>query len=279
MRAISKSRAILAVAALGLLAVALVAPQAGVAKPVPSLVSTPQYEEFAEVVSELRQMTGKPHTPQEKAAFESKLTRKHRATVNRANSLFRQSRNISGGEIKARFKRAAKKVRKAEAVELADLRAEYADRMGRATHSYVVNTAALADRFDRLNASVQRQVRTLQTRKAKAKSLLRKDQIQAQINHLTQQLDDSHRAEREASDRLQQRYSKQKQAIRTAKAADTAEVTDSRQDALENLRSRAKRSFDAKVAELQSRRTNQVSNLDGKLAGGRAAIASMPDLS
>lgn len=277
MRPIPKSRAILAAAAVGLLALALLAPPASAAQKVPTLASTAQYKAFVAYVAKLRDMSGQPHTPAEKSTYEQQLTSKHTAVVNRATALFQRGKREAKAETQARFKAGSKKIRKAEAAELAALRAEYDDKLDKATESFQDDVGALEDKFDARYVDVQRQIRKLRMQKAKADSLDRKDQIQGQINTLVQELSDSHRQEREAMTKLKDRYAKQKRAIRAAKAADTAEVRETRQESIESLRQRWNRAYDARVADLRARRSNQLTDLEAKLSSGRAAIASMPD--
>jgi hypothetical protein len=272
----SKFRAIVPAAVVGLLALALLAPQASAAQNVPTLASTPQYKAFSAYVDKLRDLRGEPHTAGQKATYERQLTAKHTAVVNRAKALFQRGKAAAKAETQAGFKSASKKIRKAEAAELAALRAEYVDRMDRAADAFRDDVDAVEAKFDRRYASIQRQIRTLRMRKAKAKGLARKDQIQSQINVLVEQVSDSRRQEREAIDRLKDRYSKQKRAIRAAKTADTAEITEARQEAVDSLRARWNRAYSAKIADLQERRSNQLANLERKLSAGRAAIASMP---
>lgn len=276
MRSISKQRAVLAAAAVGLLALALLVPQAGAAQKPPSLVSTPQYKAFDSYVKELREMRGEPHSAGEKEGFERQLTRKRGAAANRAKAIFQTAKREARGQTRSRFRAATKKIRRAEAAELTELRAEYAGRLGRAASAYRNQINAIETKYDRRYTSVGQQIRTLRKRKAKAKSLAGKDRIQAQINVLVEQMADSRRQEREATDKARERFLTQKRAIQAAKAADTAEVTEARQSAVDSLRARWNRAFEARLGNLQSRRSNQLANLEKKLETGRAAIASMP---
>ncbi len=277
MRVNLKSRAHIAVAAISLLALALLAPQASAAQKPPTLVSTPEYKAFVQYVAKLRDMKGQAHSPAEKAAFERELTGKHGAAANRAKGLFQQGKQDARAETQARSRTAVKKIRKAEAAELAALRAEYDDKFDAAVQSYQDKLGALEDKFDGRQVDIQRQIRKLRTEKAKAKGLDRKDQIQAQINVLVQELSDSQKDQREAVRKLRDNYKTQKKAIRAAKAADTAEVTEKRGEAVESVRQRWNRAYNTKVADLKDRRTNQLADLEDKLAAGRASIASMPD--
>ncbi len=276
MREKSKFGAILATAALGLLALALLAPQAGAAQKAPALTSTPQYQAFNEFVVKLREERRDAHSPAQKTTYERQLTAKHTAVVNRSNGLFQRGKREAKAETQRRFKSASKKIRKAEAAELAELRGEYADKLDAAADSFRGSVNSLEAKFDRRYTTVQRQIRELRTRKAKAKSLVRKDQIQGQINVLVQEVSDSRGQEREAMTKLKDRYAQKLRAIRAAKTADTTEVKESRQESVDALRQRWNRGYETRLANLRTRRTNQASSLEAKLAAGRAAIAAMP---
>lgn len=276
MREKSKFGAILATAALGLLALALLTPQAGAAQKAPALTSTPQYEAFNEFVAKMRDERRDAHTPAQKSTYERQLTAKHTAVVNRSNALFQRGKREAKAETQTRFKSASKKIRKAEAAELAELRAEYGDKLDAAATSFRGSVNSLQARFDRRYTTVQRQISELRKRKAKAKSLVRKDRIQGQINVLVQEVNNSRSQEREAMTKLKDRYAQKKRTIRAAQIADATEIKETRQEAVDSLRQRWNRGYETRLDNLRTRRTNQASSLEAKLAAGRAAIAAMP---
>jgi hypothetical protein len=272
-----KSRAPLAAVAVALFALALLAPGASAAPKLPTLVSTPQYKAFVQLVSELRDDRNKPHTPGEKSAFERQLTAKHSGAANRAKSLFSRGKQIAKAETQGRFRSAATKIRAAERAELADLRSQYADKMDTAARDYQDDADSIKARYDKRIKAAEKQIRQLRNQKAKAKNITRKDQIQRQIEGFSDVIANNREDEKEGLTRLSESYKKRKTAIRAAKAADTAEITEDRQEALENLRSRSNRVYNAKLGDLQQRRTNQLAQLENKLQAGRSYITSMPD--
>ena len=74
-------------------------------------------------------------------------------------------------------------------------------------------------------------------------------------------------------------YSREKAAIRSAKASASKSVQQSDQEAIVTLRNRTKRIFNARVRTLQARHVNQLGDLENKLNAGRAAITRMPESS
>jgi hypothetical protein len=271
----SNLRPIASTTAAALVALLLLAPQATAAK-VPPLASTPQYKAFVEYVGKLRTLRTKPATNAKKASYEQQLTNKHQAAVNRSTALFQRAKAAAKAETQGRFRAAARKIRQAEAAELADLRIAYADRLADARAGFQHDVASLEDKFDARYATLRRQIDQLRREKAKAKALPRKVRIQEQINVLIQELGDSRTQEREAGTKLKERYASRKSAIQAAKAAAATKVRDARQEDVESLRARWNRTLNRKLADDRARRANQLSNLEGKLEAGRGYIASMP---
>lgn len=272
-----KFRAPLAAVAVALFALALLVPGASAAPKLPTLVSTPQYKAFTQLVSELRDDRNKPHTPGEKSTFERQLSAKHSDVANRAKSLFARGKQLAKAETQGRFQSAAKKIRAAERAELADLRSQYADKTDAASRDYNDDLDSLKSRYSKRIKAAEKQIRQLRNQKAKAKSVTRKDAIQRQIDGLSDEITNNREDEAEGLKRLSESYKTRKKALRAAKAADTAEITEDRQQALESLRSRTNRAFNSKLADLQQRRSNQLAMLENKLQAGRSYIASMPD--
>ncbi|HWT90675.1 MAG TPA: hypothetical protein VN179_06125 [Solirubrobacterales bacterium] len=271
-----RNRSTITALALAAAAVLLLAPAATAAPNVPTLASTPQYKAFVQYVAKMRSLQGKPATAARKATYESKLSAKHQAAVNKANALFQRAKAAVKAETRRSLKEATEQVRQGEAAELAELRQEYVDRLDAATASAQRKLDLLVDRFNARQAAIQRQIAELRVKKAKAKSLARKDQIQAQINVLVEQIANSRRQEREQTAALKARYAKQKRAIVAGHKADVTEVREERQEAVDNLRARWNRTYNREVETLQEKRVRQLAQLEAKLNAGRAAIASMP---
>lgn len=276
MRTTSRLRPIVPTAAIALTALLLLVPQTTAAEKVPTIASTPQYKAFVEYVAKLRDLRNKAATAAQKARYESQLTNKHRAAANKASALFQRAKAGAKAETQRKFKAAAKEIRKAEAAELADLRAEYDEQLDDAVASFRQKAGALEAEFDARYATLHKQIRELRMEKAKAKTLARKDQIQAQINTLVQQVSDSRKQEREATTKLKDRYTKRKRAIQAARIAAATELREARQESVEALRQRWNRAYSGKLADLQTRRANQLAELEAKLTAGRSFIASMP---
>ena len=275
MKTISNLRAIGSAMAVALAALLLLVPQATAAK-VPPLASTPQYKAFVEYVNELRGLRSKPATDAKKASYEQRLTSKHQAAVNKSTALFQRAKAAAKAETRRQFQVASKKVRKAEAAELADLRGEYADRLAAARGAFQHDVGAVEDKFDARYATLRRQITKLRMEKAKAKALPRKVRIQEQINVLLQELRNSRTQEREAITKLKERYARQRTAILAAKTAETTKVREARQEDVENLRARWNRAAARKLADDRARRAGQRADLESKLEAGRGYIASMP---
>jgi hypothetical protein len=64
--------------------------------------------------------------------------------------------------------------------------------------------------------------------------------------------------------------------VRGAKASFTRATQQNDDEAIETLRNRGKRIYNTRVRTLQSRRVDQLRDLDTKFNSGRAAIARMP---
>jgi hypothetical protein len=269
-------RSLAPAAAVALVALLLVVPTASAAPQIPTLVSTPQYKSFNELVNKLRGEQGKPTTQAEKASHTAQLTGKHGAVVNRANSLFTRGKQVAKQETSASFRKNAKRLRKSEATELAQLRAATDTRLDRARDSYQRNVGALEDEFDELFVRLQKQLSSLRMQKAKADGAVRKGQIQNRIEDLGERLAAARKEERKEDSSLRERYAKERQKIQALRSEQSKQIQRENDEALETLRSRWNRAYNGKVTNLQNRRTTQIAELEAKLNAGRAAIASMP---
>jgi hypothetical protein len=262
-------------AVLALAAVLLLAPNAGAAT-VPTLASSPQYKALATYVTKLRSLQAQPTTAAQKAAYESALTAKHAAAVNKSTALFARGKKEAKAETQSRFRSGAAKVRKVEARALADLRAEFNTRLDDAEAGYGKKIDAVEAEYDARIAKRDREIQRLRVQKAKSGSLAKKTSIQKQIAALIKQIGDDKKRERGALAELKDRFAEEKSEIREAKAADTVAIGEANQTAIEKLRARSTRSYNNKVATLQLRRTNQLLDLEAKLTEGRAYIGLMP---
>jgi hypothetical protein len=275
MKTTSNFRPIASVMAVALAALLLLAPGASAAK-VPPLASTAQYKAFVDYVGKLRELRAKPATAAKKASYEQRLTAKHQGAVNRSNALFQRAKAVAKTETRRQFQVASKKIRLAESGELAELRAEYADKLNAARDAFQHDAGAIENRFDARYATVNRQITRLRVQKAKAKALPKKVRIQEQINVLIKEIGESRAQEREAISKLKTRYTERRAAILAAKQAATTKVREAREEDVEKLRSRWNRAAARQLADDRVRRANQLTNLEVKLQAGRGYIASMP---
>lgn len=264
------------VALVALAAALLLVPQASAAQKVPSLVSTPQYKALVKYVAKLRERGETPTTESRKSIFESTLTDRHRAAVNKSTALFKRARRAAKSQTRSGFKADSRVVRKAEAKALAALRAEYIGRFQRAEDDYHVSLARIEDAADEDNARLGKRIQRLRKAKAKADGALAKDRYQNRIEAAKEDIAENLRDVREARKRLRANFIDQREAIRVAKAKDTATVEDAGDKKVEQLKRRWDRTYSRKLGRIQNKRSNQVSNLEDKLNAGRYYIALMP---
>src|SRR5690242_10070641 len=145
--------------------------------------------------------------------------------------------------------------------------------MNRAADVYEQAVGHLEDVYDARAASLRKQIRRLRKQKANAAGVLRKTEIQEVIDCRVNRGNDDRKVEQEELADLKAGYSREKAAIRSAKASATRSVQQNDDEAIVTLRNRSKRIYNARVRTLQSRRVNQLGDLDNKLSSGRAAIA------
>lgn len=263
-------------AALALLALFLIPAGAEAAKKAPPFNATAQYKALSQYLAKLERLQSTPASADQKLTYERELTAKHGAAVNKSTALFNRAKQGVKAETQASFKLGAKQVRAEEASELAELRSEYAARLDKAAVGYRRDLTALEDQFDARDKRLQRQIRALRMRKAEAEGLERKTKVQAQINVIVQQVEDSQKQRAKALDKLEQSYREQRVAIETARQKEAEVVREARQQSIERLTRKRNRHYNAKVAESRTRRENQVTDLEAKLAAGRLAISLMP---
>lgn len=268
-------RLLVPTAAIALLALALVAPVANAAK-VPLLVSTAQYKALVRLVDKLDRLSNTPATTAQKTVYEDQLENKHDAAVGKADALFNRAKKAAQAESQRAVKTGVRTIRTTEAGELAALRNDYDARMNRAADVYEQAVGHLEDVYDARAASLRKQIRNLRKQKANAAGVLRKTEIQEAIDRRVKRGNDDRKVEQEELADLRAGYSREKAAIRSAKASATRSVQQNDDEAIATLRNRSKRIYNARVRTLQSRRVNQLGDLDNKLNSGRAAIARMP---
>lgn len=270
-----KLRSLVPVAAVALIALALVAPAAKAAN-IPPLVSTAQYKALVSFVDKLDKLSNTPATAAQKAGYEGQLENKHEAALNKSTALFNRGKRVAQTESQRAVKTGVRTIRRTEAGELAALRSEYDSRMDRAATNYDNAVGRVEDAYDTRTASLKKQIRRLRDQKANAESVLRKEQIQEAIERRIKRGSDDRKVLQEELADLKSGYRREKESIRSAKASATRSVQQSDNEAIETLRNRNKQIYNARVRTLQSRRVNQIGDLQNKLSAGRAAIARMP---
>jgi len=268
-------RSLVPVAAVALVAVALLAPAAKAAN-VPPLVTTAQYKALVSFVEKLNKLSNTPATAAQKAGYEGQLENKHDAAANKSAALFNRGKKAAQAESQRAVKTGVRTIRTTEAGELAALRRDYDARMTQAADNYATAVGRLEDVYDSRAASLKKQVKRLRKQKANAEGVLRKEVIQEAIERREKRGTEDRKVEQEELADLRKGYSREKAAIRSAKASATKSVQQNDDEAIETLRNRNKQIYNTRVRTLQSRRVNQLHDLENKLNAGRAAIARMP---
>jgi hypothetical protein len=270
-----KLRSLVPVAAVALLAVALVAPAANAAN-IPPLPTTAQYKALVSFVDKLDKLSSTPATDAQKASYNGQLSNKHGAAVNKATALFNRGKKAAQAESQRAFKSGARTIRRTEAGELAGLRSEYDARMDRAATNYDNAVGRVEDTYDSRTASLKKQIRRLRDQKANAEGIVRKEQIEEAIERRIKRGAEDRELQQEEITDLKAGYRREKNVIRSAKASATRVVQQDDDEAIETLRNRGKQIYNTRVRTLQSRRANQLHDLEAKLNAGRDAIARMP---
>ena len=268
-------RPLMPLAAVALLAVALLAPSAGAAD-TPPLSSSAQYKALVKFVDRLDGLANTPTSASQKAAYDGQLENKHEAAVSKSTALFNRAKKAASAEAQRAFRAGARTIRTTEAGELAALRSEYDTRMDRAAAGYQDELGRIEDEFDNRIATLRKEIKRLRNQKANAKGALQKTQIEEAIERRTDRIAGDRKLELEEVADLKAGYRKEKEAIRAAKASATRVVQQDDDAAIARLRNDHNRIYNAKVRTLQSRRANQLGDLEGKLNAGRSAIERMP---
>ena len=189
---------------------------------------------------------------------------------------FNRAKRAAQAESQRAVKAGVRTIRTTEAGELTALRNDYDARINRAADNYQSAIGHLEDVYDSRAASLRKQIRRLRKQKASAEGILRKTEIEEAIERRVKLAADDRKVEAEELADLKAGYRREKAAIRSAKASATLSVQQNDDEAIETLRTRSKRIYNTRVGTLQSRRLNQLGDLDNKLNAGRAAIARMP---
>jgi hypothetical protein len=270
-----KLRRLVPAAVVALLAVALLAPAARAAE-IPSLVTTAQYKSLVSFVEKLEQLSTTPATTAKKASYENQLENKHEATVNKSTALFNRGKKAALLESERSINTGIKTIRQTEAGELTALRQDYDARMDRAATDYAHAVARVEDIFDSRNAALTKQVSRLRKQKANAEGALRKATIQEAIDRRTKRAGENRKLKSEELVDLKAGYGREKAAIRGGKQSATKSVQQNDAEAIVTLRNRGKQIYNTTVRTLQSRRVDQLHDLERKQNRGNAAITRMP---
>ncbi len=270
-----KLRSLVPTAAVALLAVALLAPAANAAS-APPLVTTAQYKALVGYVEKLAKLSNTSATAAQKASYDGQLENKHDAAVNKSTALFTRGKTSALAESQRALKTGVRTIRRTEAGELAALRSDYEARINRAAANYEATVGRLEDAYDSRSASLRKQIRALRKQKANAEGVLRKALIEEAIELRVKRIAADRKTEQEELADLRTGYRREKAAIRGAKASASRVVQQNDDEAIETLRTRNRLIYNAKLRTLQSRRVNQLQDLENKLNAGRASIARMP---
>ena len=270
-----KVRRLIPAAAVALIAVALIAPAAKAAG-IPSLITTPQYQSLVSFVEKLEGLSRTPATTAKKAGYENQLDNKHDATVNKSTALFNRGKKAALLESERAINTGIKTIRETEAGELTALRKDYDARMDRAATNYANAVGRLEDVFDNRNAALTKQSSRLRKEKANAEGAVRKATIQEAIDRRTKRAAENRKLKQEELVDLKAGYGREKAAIRGGKQSATKSVQQNDAEAIVTLRNRGKSIYNSTVRTLQSRRVDQLHDLERKVNRGHAAITRMP---
>ncbi len=272
---LSRTRLLLVPVLAALAAMAFLAPAAGAAGPTPTLASTAQYKDFVAYVRKLDGLAGKPTTGAKKAEYEALLTKKRDAVAAKANALFNSAVGAAFRETNGNYKRQALIVRRNANQDIADLEDATDDRLDRLSANYQSDLADIAANYSALRVRLFNEISSLRTKKAKAKGKQAKARIQEQITAVIKDVGDSRAAERQARTNTTSDYLDERASIRKAEATQEAQISADADKAVRKLARRWKRAYNNQKARLQAKRQTQLTFIAGKLAKGRADIASM----
>lgn len=245
-------------------------------QPVPKLQSTAQYQAFIGYVAKLRGLQNKPATDSRKAFYERQLSTKHNATVKKASALFKRSKRQAGITTKQKVAVGVAKLNKAEATKLDSIQDDADARSDAASANYQRRVDALQSTYDLRFDRFRKEIQALRKQKANAKGVIRKSQIQRQINTLIGRVADNKAQEAKDLAKLKDELDARQAAIQKAADEDSADVRKATANAIDALRDRLRAAYNAQVATFQARLQNQKDDLDAKLDAGRFYIARMP---
>lgn len=254
----------------------LLAPGAQAQSSVPTLQSTPQYKALVDYVGKLRGLRTTPATQARKDAYTATLTKKHGDAVAKSTALFNRGKKRATIATTAKFKKGVATVRADEAASLQSVRDEYGQKLINAATKYNANVDSIENTYDLSYERLRREIQILRDRKAKAKGIVKKQEIQERINVVIKQVAERKRDEFEDLQALEERYRAQKQAIVQARAEEATSVRSGADEDVDELSAARKRQYDRKVAALQAKRQSQLADLERKLDAGRAYIAEIP---
>lgn len=270
-----KLRSLVPAAAVALFALALVAPAANAAS-VPPLASTAQYQALVSFVGKLQGLSSTPASAAQKTSYDGQLENKHEAAMNKSTALFSRGKKAAQAESQRAFKTGVNTIRRTEAGELAALRRDYDARMNQVAANYANAVGQLEDVYDNRGAAQRKEIKKLRKQKASAEGIVRKALVQEEIERRVKVIADDRKVEQEELADLKTGYRHEKEAVRKAKASASLSVQQNDAEAIVTLRNRGKQILSSRIRTLQSRRVNQVQDLENKLNAGRAAIARMP---
>jgi hypothetical protein len=268
-------RPLVPLAAVALMAMALLAPNATAAN-IPPLSSSAQYKALVSFVDKLHGLAYTPAAASQKAAYDGQLDNKHEAAVNKSTALFNRAKKAAKAEATRAFKAGVKTIRTTEAGELAALRKQYDTRVDQAANNYQAELGKIEDEFDDRVATLRKEIKKLRNQKANAKTETQKTLDQEAIERRSDRIAGDRKLEQEEITDLKTGYRKEKETIRAAKASATQLVQQDDDTAVERLRNDHNRIYNARVRTLQSKRANQLGDLEAKLDAGRAAIEKIP---
>ena len=196
--------------------------------------------------------------------------------MNKSTALFNRGKKAALLESERAINTGVKTIRQTEAGELTALRRDYDARMDRAATNYARAVGRVEDVYDNRTAALGKQVSRLRKQKANAEGALRKATIQEAIDRRTKRAGENRKLKQEELVDLKAGYGRERAAIRSGKQSATKSVQQNDAEAIATLRGRGKRIYNSTVRTLQSRRVDQLHDLERKLSRGRAAITRMP---
>lgn len=242
----------------------------------PSLAASAQYTAFVEYVKKLDGLAGQPTTAPQKDKYETELSAKKEAAAHKANALFNRASDEARATYEAKAKEQAETVRRIEDDELATIGGEFANKLERASASYQLKLARVANGRQVFESQVHTQIDKLRADKAATPDAASKNAIQERITALIGQIAAKRTELTQKRKELKAAFLDQKQELKAAQAGSEEKVAQAAEDRIASIATHWKRAADQKKATLASKRERQLAYLQAKLEQGRADIASMP---